>query len=51
MPPERNWDNMSESEKLDFAHSNWIKMSATQRQEYFRLVAEKRRRLEEQKQA
>jgi hypothetical protein len=46
MPPEPNWDDISESEKLDYAHSNWIKLSATQRNEYFRLVAEKRRRLE-----
>jgi predicted Zn-ribbon and HTH transcriptional regulator len=49
--PQPNWDDMSESEKLDYAHSNWTKLSATQRNEYFRLVAEKRRRLELLKQA
>src|SRR5437667_432314 len=50
-PPGPTWEDMSESEKLDYAHSNWIKLSATQRNEYVRLVAEKRRRLELLKQA
>ena len=52
MPPEpTRWDDMSETEKVEYAHHDWTDLSAAQRQEYFGLVAERRRKREEQRQA
>ena len=52
MPPEpTRWDDMSETEKVEYATYNWTELSAAQRQEYFRINAERNRKREEQRQA
>jgi|SRR4029453_16444217 hypothetical protein len=51
MPPELNWESMSDAEKLEYAQHNFAELSKPQIQEWFKLNAQRKQRLEQQKQA